>query len=91
VEAVKKWDGERSLRGGVREGLPSVGVRGNTGNFFLKYRCKSVRFGAFWGHQVMKSGMENRSAWWVFSVFRTMSGQLFLQYFDAAVLVFSHV
>jgi len=22
--------------------------------------CKSVQFGAFWGHQVIKSGMENK-------------------------------
>ena len=27
---------------------------------FRKYRCKSVQFGALWGHQVIKSGTENR-------------------------------
>ena len=26
---------------------------------FRKYRCKSVQFGALWGHQVIKSGTEN--------------------------------
>jgi len=28
LEAVKKWDGGRSLRGGVWEGLPSFGGPG---------------------------------------------------------------
>ena len=27
---------------------------------FFKYRCRSVPFGAFGGHQVIKSGTENR-------------------------------
>jgi len=49
-----RW-GEESGRG-----FPVLGVRGvNSGKFFWKYRCKSVQFGAFWGHQVMESGTEN--------------------------------
>jgi len=35
------------------------GVLYTPGNFW-KCRCKSVQFGAFWGHQVIKSGTENR-------------------------------
>jgi len=58
--AVKKWDGGRSLRAGVWDGLPSFEDPGcYPREFFWKYRCKSVLFGAFWGHQVMKSGKEN--------------------------------
>jgi len=46
AEAPKKWDGGQAPRGGI---LPNYeGPGGVTpGNFFGKYRCKSVQFGAF--------------------------------------------
>ena len=50
AETLKKWDGGRASQGG-NEGM--FGVRG-------KYWCKSVQFGAFWRHQVIKSPTENR-------------------------------
>jgi len=55
--ALKKWDGGRSSRGrSLGRGLNQKPKTGEG----LKYRCKSVQFGAFWGHQVIKSGTENR-------------------------------
>ena len=45
---------------GVWEGLPSLGCGVLPRENFGKYRCKSVQFGALWGHQVMKSETANR-------------------------------
>ena len=46
-----------SRRGGVLGGEgPGVLPPGN----LWKYSCKSVQFGAFWGHQVIQCGKENR-------------------------------
>ena len=52
AEALKKWDGGSSRR--VR--VWGSWVRGYyPREVFWKYRCKSVQFGAFRGHQVIKS------------------------------------
>ena len=60
AEALKKWDGERSFRGGIWNLRSFVGpLRGVASRKLLKI-CKSVQFGAFWAHQVVNSGTENR-------------------------------
>ena len=64
AEAMKKWDSGRSLRGiNLWRGLTPLqfcGSGGVTPGNLWKYRCKSVQLGAFLGHQVIKSGTENR-------------------------------
>ena len=61
-EKVGQWAfvGGRDLGRGLTPS-PVLEVRGVTPGKFLKIcRCKSVQFSAFWGHQVIKSGTENR-------------------------------
>ena len=61
----------RKLRKSGTVGACRSGVRGSTPpqfesqgvlppGKFGKYMCKSVQFGSFWGHQVIKSGTKNR-------------------------------
>jgi len=64
AQALKKWDGGRCRGGGGESGRvlnpsPVLGVRMLPPEIFWKYRCKSVQFDAFWGHQVIKSGTKN--------------------------------
>jgi len=63
AEAMKKWDRAHSTGINLWRGLtpsPVFGVRVLPPGNFRKYWCKYVQFGAFWGHQVIKCGTENR-------------------------------